>query len=155
MHSLTITRALRRVGFAAALAGAFAAAPALAQSQLAQNQPVGGPGGAPGHFTTTDLARLCGPAADNANNLALRPACYAAIVAVGQTHSIFTRGNQGARPVFCLPEQTPTLDRVSADFVSWAAANQQYGGTQAAEGLLRFAAATYPCPAAPARGRRR
>ncbi|MBR0678941.1 hypothetical protein GXW74_00430 [Roseomonas eburnea] len=149
MHSLTVTRALRRAGFAAALAGAFAAVPALAQSQA-----VGGPGGAPGHFTTADLARLCGPAADNANALAMRPACYAAIVSVGQAHSIFTRGRQGASPVFCLPEQAPTLDRVSGDFVSWAAANQQYAGAQAAEGLLRFAAATYPCPPA-ARARRR
>lgn len=146
MLSHTFTRTLRRGGVALALAGAIAATPALAQGQAA--------GGAPATFTTADLARLCGPAADNANAVALRPACYAALVTIGQVHSIYTTGPRAQRPVFCLPEQAPTLDRVSADFVSWAAANQQYSGTRAAEGVLRFAATTYPCPAAPA-GRRR
>jgi len=146
MLSHTLTRTLRRGGVALALAGAIAATPALAQGQAA--------GGAPATFTTADLARLCGPAADNANAVALRPACYAALVTIGQVHSIYTTGPRAQRPVFCMPEQAPTLDRVSADFVSWAAANQQYSGTRAAEGVLRFAATTYPCPAAPA-GRRR
>ena len=146
MLSHTLTRTLRRGGVALALAGVIAATPALAQGQAA--------GGAPATFTTADLARLCGPAADNANAVALRPACYAALVTIGQVHSIYTTGPRAQRPVFCLPEQAPTLDRVSADFVSWAAANQQYSGTRAAEGVLRFAATTYPCPAAPA-GRRR
>lgn len=146
MLSRTISRALRRGGLAVAVAGAFAAAPAFAQGQPA--------GGAPAMFTTAELARLCGPAADDANAVAMRPACYAAIVTVGQTHAIFTTGRQAARPIFCMPAEAPTLDRVSADFVSWAATNQQYAGTRAAEGLLRFAAATYPC-AQPARARRR
>ena len=146
MLSHTLTRTLRRGGVALALAGAIAATPALAQGQAA--------GGAPATFTTADLARLCGPAADSANAVALRPACYAALVTIGQVHSIYTTGPRAQRPVFCMPEQAPTLDRVSADFVSWAAANQQYSGTRAAEGVLRFAATTYPCPAAPA-GRRR
>ena len=146
MLSHTLTRTLRRGGVALALAGAIAATPALAQGQAA--------GGAPATFPPADLARLCGPAADSANAVALRPACYAALVTIGQVHSIYTTGPRAQRPVFCMPEQAPTLDRVSADFVSWAAANQQYSGTRAAEGVLRFAATTYPCPAAPA-GRRR
>ncbi len=145
MLSLNPIRALRRGAFALVAAGALAATPALAQGQAA--------GGAPATFTTADLARLCGPAADNANTLALRPACYAALVTIGQVHSIYTSGRGAQRPVFCLPEQAPTLDTVSAAFVSWAAANQQYSTVRAAEGVLRFAAATYPCPAAPARRR--
>jgi hypothetical protein len=146
MLSLNPIRALRLGGLALVAAGALAATPVLAQGQAA--------GGAPAAFTTADLARLCGPAADNANNLALRPACYAALVTVGQTHAIYTSGRGAQRPVFCLPDPTPTLDRVAADFVSWAAANQQHSGARAAEGVLRFAAATYPCPqAAPTRRR--
>lgn len=146
MLSLNPTRMLRRGGIALALAGAIAAAPALAQGQAA--------GGAPATFTTADLARLCGPAADDANATASRPACYAALVTVGQVHSMYTTGPRAQRPVFCMPAQTPTLDRVASDFVSWAAANQQYSGARAAEGVLRFAAATYPCAAAPAARRR-
>ncbi len=137
---------IRGAGLAVALAVAGAAAPALAQGQAA--------GGAPAAFTTADLARLCGPAADDANAMALRPACYATLVSIGQVHALYTSGRNAQRPIFCLPEQAPTLDTVSAAFVSWAAANQQYSTTRAAEGVLRFAAQTYPCPAAPA-GRRR
>ena len=144
MISLTITRALRRVGLAAGLACAVAAAPASAQTQPAA-------AGAPAHFTTAELARLCGPAADDANAIRMRPACFASIVMVGQMHSLYTTGRGAGRPAFCMPAETPSLDRVSADFVSWAAANQQYGSTRAAEGLLRFAASAYPCP--PARRR--
>ncbi|MBR0649368.1 hypothetical protein GXW78_06820 [Roseomonas terrae] len=146
MRSLDTTRILRRGGLALALAGALAASPAVAQGQAA--------GGAPAAFTTADLARLCGPAADNANAMALRPACFAALVTIGQTHSLYTTGPRAQRPIFCLPDPTPALDRVAADFVSWAAANQQHSGARAAEGVLRFAAATYPCPAAPAARRR-
>jgi hypothetical protein len=146
MHALDITRMLRRGGLALAAAGALAVTPALAQGQAA--------GGAPAAFTTADLARLCGPAADNANAMALRPACYAALVTIGQTHAIYTSGTRAQPPIFCLPAQTPTLDRVAADFVSWAAANQQYSNVRAAEGVLRFAAAAYPCPATPAARRR-
>jgi hypothetical protein len=146
MQAHSLTRMLRRGGAALAIAGAIAATPALAQGQAA--------GGAPAGFTTADLARLCGPAADNANAMALRPACFAALVTIGQTHALYTTGPRAQRPIFCLPDPAPTLDRVAGDFVSWAAANQQYSGARAAEGVLRFAAATYPCPAAPAARRR-
>jgi hypothetical protein len=151
MFSPTITRIMRHAGRAVALAGVLGAAPAFAQGQ-----PAAAPAAPSGYFTTAELARFCGPAADDANASAMRPACYATIVAVGQTHALLTNGPGAARPTFCLPEQTLTLERVSAAFVSWAATNQQYAGTRAAEGLLRFSEATYPCaPAAPAPRRRR
>ncbi len=130
---------------ALALAAACAAAPAVAQTA---------PGAAPA-FTAADLARACGPAAGDANAHASRSACFATLVAIGQVHAIYTTGRQAARPVFCLPEASPSLETVSAAYVSWVAANQQYAGVRAAEGVLRFAAASYPCaaPAAPARRR--
>ncbi|BDG72436.1 Rap1a/Tai family immunity protein [Roseomonas fluvialis] len=130
---------------AIALAVACAAAPAMAQTT---------PAAAPA-FTTADLARACGPAANDANAPASRAACYATLVAIGQTHAIYTTGRDAARPVFCLPDPSPAIETVSAAFVSWVAANQQFAGVRAAEGVLRFAAASYPCaaPAAPARRR--
>jgi hypothetical protein len=143
MSPRLIPAALRRAGLGLALAAGVAAAPASAQGQAAA--PV---------FTTGELARACGPAAGDANALASRSVCYAVMVAVGQTHAIYTSGRQAPRPVFCLPDPSPTMEQISARFVSWAAANPQHAGTRAAEGVLRFAAATYPCPP-PAAARRR
>lgn len=144
MTSHSIRPALRRAGLALAIAGGvLAAQPASAQGQAAA--PV---------FTTAELARACGPSAGDANALASRSVCYAVMVAVGQTHALYTGGARAPRPVFCLPDPSPSLEQASAAFVSWAAANPQLAGTRAAEGVLRFAAATYPCPpAAPARRR--
>ncbi|CAH0184020.1 Rap1a/Tai family immunity protein [Roseomonas sp. CECT 9278] len=144
MLSLNPIRALRRGGLALAVAGCAFAAPAVAQ-----------PAAPSGGFTAADLARACGPAANDANAPASRAACYATLVAIGQTHAIYTSGRQAARPVFCLPEPSPQIETVSAAYVSWVAANQQYAGVRAAEGVLRFAAATYPCAAPAAAPRRR
>ena len=47
-----------------------------------------------------------------------------------------------------------TLEGLQAAFIAWAAANPDRLNERAAEGVLRFAAATYPC-AAPAPARRR
>lgn len=146
MLSLNPIRALRRGGLALAIAGCAFAAPAVAQSAA----PSGG-----GGFTAAELARACGPAANDANAPASRAACYATLVAIGQTHAIYTSGRQAARPVFCLPEPSPQIETVSAAYVSWIAANQQFAGVRAAEGVLRFAAATYPCAAPAAAPRRR
>ncbi|WP_198368828.1 Rap1a/Tai family immunity protein [Roseomonas rosulenta] len=140
MFSRSITAAL-------ALAAALAAAPAFAQTATVP--------AVPGGFTAADLARACGPSANDANAPASRAACYATLVSIGQVHAIYTSGRQAARPVFCLPDPSPSLETVSAAYVAWVAANQQYAGVRAAEGVLRFAAASYPCaaPAAPARRR--
>jgi hypothetical protein len=146
MESPTLTRIARGIGLAAALGAAGLAAPALAQGQA------GAP--APHAFTTADLARACGPAADDANTLASRSACYATLVTVGQMHAMYTTGRPTAPRAFCVPEPSPTLARVSADFVAWAAANPTYANARAAEGVLRFAAATYPCAQQPAARRR-
>lgn len=145
MHSLTITRALQRAGLVALVAGTAAAAPAFAQGQAAAPA-------APA-YTTADLARACGPAADDANAVAHRSVCYATLVTVGQMHHIYTANRRGSRPVFCMPNPSPTMEQVSAAFVSWAAAHQQDANLRAAEGVLRFGAATYPCPQPAARRR--
>ena len=54
------------------------------------------------------------------------------------------------RPIFCLPNPSPTFDQARAAFVAWARANPQHGAEPAVDGLTRFAAETYPCPGAPA-----
>lgn len=139
-----IRPALRRASLVLAIAGGvLAAQPAAAQGQASIPA-----------FTAADLARACGPAAGDANAMASRSVCYAVLVAVGQTHAIYSSGRGAARPVFCMPDPSPSMEAVAAAFVSWVAANPQHSGARAAEGVLRFAAATYPCPpAAPARRR--
>ena len=84
-------------------------------------------------------------------SLNLISVCFAVLVTVGQAHAMYTSGRRDARPAFCMPNPSPTLETVSAGFVAWAAAHPQYAEIRAVEGVLRFANATYPCT--PARRR--
>ena len=100
--------------------------------------------------TTGALARLCGANAQEAAYAAAVHFCHGVMVGTGQTSDAMHK-RQGTRPNFCLPTPSPTLDQVTASFVAWSAANPQFDGLRAADGLLRFAAAQYPCAGRPAR----
>lgn len=120
-------------GFAAAL---LAAGPAAAQGMAAGGQVPG---------TTGQLAQLCAtPAADPSHAMA-SAYCRGVLVGVGQTHALMTTARDGVRAVFCLPEPSPSLDDVAGAFARWVAANPQQAATKSANGVLAFAAATYPC----------
>ena len=96
--------------------------------------------------TTGALARLCGASAQEASYAAAVHFCHGVLVGTGQTSDSMHK-RQGTRPGFCLPSPSPTLDQVAASFVAWSAANPQFDGLRASDGLLRFAAAQYPCAA--------
>jgi len=98
-------------------------------------------------LTTSTLAEICGSDAETARGF-----CRGFLVGVGQYHSEVTRP-RGRAPIFCLPDPTPTLEAAQASFTAWAGANPQHAGEKAVDGLMRWAAATYPCPT-PARARR-
>jgi hypothetical protein len=100
--------------------------------------------------TTGALARLCGANAQEPAYAAAVHFCHGVMVGTGQTSDAMHK-RQGTRPNFCLPAPSPTLDQVTANFVAWSAANPQFDGLRAADGLLRFAAAQYPCAGRPAR----
>ena len=100
--------------------------------------------------TTGALARLCGANAQEAAYAAAVHFCHGVMVGTGQTSDAMHK-RQGTRPSFCLPTPSPTLDQVTANFVAWSAANPQFDGLRAADGLLRFAAAQYPCTGRAAR----
>ena len=130
----------------AALAGALVVAgmvPAMAQV-TAENFRTG---------RTGDLAALCGAGAQDPNHMAASAYCQGFLIAAGQYHQSAT-GPGREQPIFCLPTPNPTLDQAIASFVTWAAANPQYAGDRAVDGVMRFAAATYPCPAAPRQAHR-
>ena len=100
--------------------------------------------------TTGALARLCGANAQEAAYAAAVHFGHGVMVGTGQTSDAMHK-RQGTRPNFCLPTPSPTLDQVTANFVAWSAANPQFDGLRAADGLLRFAAAQYPCTGRAAR----
>lgn len=134
-----------RAGAVLALAVGAGAASAQTAGQAA-----GSPPAAASAVTTAALAELCASDVETA-----RGYCRGFLVGVGQYHTEVTRPG-GRAPIFCLPDPAPTLEAAQASFAAWSRANPQHGGEKAVDGLLRWAAATYPCPtpAAPARARR-
>ncbi|MBS7811412.1 Rap1a/Tai family immunity protein [Roseococcus pinisoli] len=107
-----------------------------------------------GPVTTGNLATLCAASLNEEVGHASQAFCRGFIVGVGQYHTEISR--PGGRPaIFCLPTPAPTLEAAQASFVAWSGANPQHASELAVDGLLRWAAATYPCPTAPARGARR
>jgi hypothetical protein len=100
--------------------------------------------------TTGALARLCGATVQEPAYAAAVHFCHGLLVGAGQTSDMMHK-RQGSRPGFCLPTPSPSLDQVAASFVAWSAANPQFNGMRAADGLMRFAAAQYPCTATSAR----
>ena len=129
-------------------AGAFALALGSASVAAAQGSAINGDTFTAG--TTGALARLCGATAQEPAYAAAIHFCHGLLVGSGQTSDMMHK-RQGTRPGFCLPTPSPTLDQVAASFVAWAAANPQFNGMRAADGLMRFVAAQYPCSAASAR----
>ena len=127
---------------------AFAVAMGTAPMASAQSSAITGETFTAG--TTGALARLCGANTQEASYAAAVHFCHGVMVGTGQTSDSMNK-RQGTRPGFCLPSPSPTLDQVAASFVAWSAANPQFDGLRASDGLLRFAAAQYPCTGRAAR----
>ena len=123
---------------------AFAVAMGTAPMASAQSSAITGETFTAG--TTGALARLCGANTQEASYAAAVHFCHGVMVGSGQTSDSMNK-RQGTRPGFCLPTPSPTLDQAAASFVAWSAANPQFDGLRASDGLLRFAAAQYPCAA--------
>jgi hypothetical protein len=101
--------------------------------------------------TTGDLGLICVPDPLDPARLAALGYCHGFIAGVGQVFLQITRPDGPFRPFFCLPEVRPSLADVGRRFAEWSRAHPQHAIEPAAEGLLRFATATYPCTAQPAR----
>ncbi len=127
----------------AVLAAGLGLAALPGQAQVLPDNFVGG--------RTSDLAALCGAGANDPNVVAAVNYCHGFLMSVGQFHAEITQRGSRVKPMFCLPNPRPDLRTVAAGFTSWAAANPQFAGTSAVEGLVRYATATWPCPAAPSR----
>jgi len=104
---------------------------------------------------TDDLAALCGASPQDPLGPPAIAWCHGFMVAAGQYHRELSAPGGVLRPLFCLPDPAPTLDEARASFVAWARANPQYANERAIDGLMRFAAQTYPCPRSEAQPPRR
>lgn len=130
---------MRRATWLGAIIGAsaLAAGPATAQGTAAVAEPV----------TTAALASICGASSPNAES-PLTAFCRGFMVGAGQYHNAVSAAT--GRRIFCMPQPGPTIESVQQAFVTWARANTRYGQDRAVDGLMRFAASTYPCPSEPA-----
>jgi len=95
--------------------------------------------------TTGELAQTC----SDTRNEAATGYCRGFMTGAGQYNADMTASRGGDAPLFCLPSPSPTLEAAQASFAAWAQANPQYAGERAVDGLMRWAAATYPCPMVP------
>ncbi len=123
---------------------ALAGAPSFAQTAAPAPLPP---------LSTGVLASLCGATGTDAESATAVGYCRGFIVGVGQYNVEISRPG-GVLPAFCLPQPAPTLEFVQTSVVAWVAANPAQADTKAVDGLLRWAATTYPC-AAPAAAPRR
>jgi hypothetical protein len=123
----------------APLLAAIAASPTPAAAQVSEQTFRSG--------KTGDLATLCAASGGDTAGTAARAWCHGFIVSAAQYHGSIAAADPARARIYCQPDPNTTLDEVRAIFVAWARSNPQYADTKAIDGLMRFAASTWPCPA--------
>ncbi|WP_367615573.1 Rap1a/Tai family immunity protein [Pseudoroseomonas ludipueritiae] len=106
--------------------------------------------------TAADLAAICLPDAQASQRLQAIAYCQGFVTAAGQYHALLHRPGGPWRPLYCLPDPTPSVAQTAIAFATWVQQNSQYGNEPALDGLIRWAQLAYPCPPeppAPARAR--
>lgn len=98
--------------------------------------------------TTGTLAEACATTGTDAASATAAGYCRGFMTGAGQYHREISVDRP---PIFCLPDPSPSFDAAQASFVAWARANTQYAAEPAVDGLMRWAAATFPCPTPSAR----
>jgi hypothetical protein len=99
--------------------------------------------------TTSELAAVCDPTWGGVPRLEAIAYCQGFLTSFGQYHTLLYPQGGPARPLFCVPQPGPTVAQSGLAFAAWARGNPQYGNEPALDGLLRWAQATFPCPASP------
>jgi hypothetical protein len=135
---------------AAAVAMALGSAAIPASGALAQGAPAPTGQAIVTHVqTANELATICDPAWGGVPRLEAIAYCQGFLTSFGQYHALLYPQGGPARPLFCVPVPGPTVAQSGVAFATWARANTQYGNEPALDGLLRWAQANFPCPAAP------
>ncbi len=99
--------------------------------------------------TAGDLLNICAVADDDPQVEGARAFCYGFLSGTASYHASLNAGKK-TKSLYCLPETGVTRAEGAQLFVAWGRANPQYLGEAPVDGLMRFAAATWPCkPAKP------
>ncbi len=94
--------------------------------------------------TTGDLIALCGVDAGDPNAMAAIHMCHGYFVGLHHFHTMMGRSLEGH--VYCMEvEERPTRDQVIAMLVEWSRAHPEHDSMEAIDGVLQWAADTYPC----------
>ncbi len=94
--------------------------------------------------TAQDLVDLCSLTDADPNFEGARGFCYGFMSGAGHYHRSANAGKK-AKPLYCLPEPKPSRSEAAKLFIDWARANPQFMSEPPVDGLMRFAAATWPC----------
>ena len=96
--------------------------------------------------TFGDLVRICDTPRTDANYGPAMGLCGGYVSGVLDYHLVDTgwSGNRHGRRV-CLPAERPTRFEAMQSLVSWDQSHQQYDQQPAADGVMRYFIATYPC----------
>jgi hypothetical protein len=94
--------------------------------------------------TAGDLMNICAVTDNEAHVEGARGFCYGFLSGAANYHRSAHAGKK-AKPLFCLPETGVTRADAAKRFVEWGRAHPQYMSETPVDGLMRFAAATWPC----------
>lgn len=99
--------------------------------------------------TARELGLVCEPRTTGVPRLEAIAYCQGFLTSFGQYHAL---AHPPGRPgqLFCVPSPGPSVAESGLAFARWTRDNPQHAGEPAVDGLLRWAEASFPCPAAPA-----
>lgn len=100
--------------------------------------------------TSSELAAMCDPAWGGVPRLEAIAYCQGFLTSFGQYHTLLYPPAGADRPLFCVPVPGPTVAQSGVAFAAWARGQANDPNEPALDGLLRWAQASFPCPAAPA-----
>ncbi len=95
--------------------------------------------------TLQDLVRVCSTPGSDAAFPGAIGVCAGYIAGVLDHHLVDATWHKAHDRQVCLPRQPPTRMETLQSLVAWDQANQQYNEQPAAEGVMRYFIATYPC----------
>lgn len=134
---------------AAAAALAMLLGSSVSTAQTASRGPSGGSSPSVTHVqTVSDLTAVCDPAWTGVPRLEAIAYCQGFLTSAGQYHTLLHPRGGPMRPLFCAPSPGPSVAESGLAFAAWARDNPARGNEPALDGLLRWAQASFPCPAA-------